>query len=206
MTHPLVDVEVIGDTSSLPTADTGPRSLIWWGTLGFMLLEGSGFVLAAGAYLYIAAQSPQWPPLGDAPPALLVGSLFTVALLASQAPNLWLEKQSREKREAQVRWGALAMTVIGLFLTAIRMFEFAHLNVRWDQDACGSVVWLLLLLHTLHLITDLGDTAVLTLWLFTHQPGDPQYSDVGDNCGYWTFVVVTWLPLYALIYWLPRWI
>lgn len=199
-------VEVIGDTASLPTAQVGPRSLVWWGTLGFMLLEGSGFVLAAGAYLYIAGQGGPWPPPGDAAPALLFGVLFTAALLASEPPNLWLEAQARAKKAAQVRWGALAMTLIGLALVALRMFEFANLNVRWDHDAYGSVVWLLLFLHTTHLITDLGDTAVITLWLFTHEPGDSQYSDVCDNAGYWTFVVVTWLPLYALIYWGPRWL
>jgi heme/copper-type cytochrome/quinol oxidase subunit 3 len=206
MTAAQPEVDVIADTSHLPTAEVGPRSVVWWGTLGFMLLEGTGFVLAAGAYLYIAAQGGPWPPTGDHAPALLYGSIFTLGLLASQAPNLWLETKARKKDAKSVRWGALLMTLVGLALTAARMIEFAHLNVRWDHDAYGSLVWLLMVLHAVHLITDLGDTAVLTLWLFTHEPSDSQFSDVCDNSAYWTFVVVTWLPIYALIYWVPRWL
>ena len=53
-------------------------------------------------------------------------------------------------------------------------------------------------------ITDLGDTAVQAAWLFTHEVGDDQFADVEDNANYWTFVVVTWLPIYALIYWATR--
>jgi cytochrome c oxidase subunit 3 len=199
-------VEIVGDVSGLPRSAVGPAGVVWWGTFGFMLLEGSGFVLAAGAYLYLVGQTPHWPPLGDAKPDLIAGTLFTLAIVASQIPNVWLDKVARRKRQAPTRWGALLMTLIGLALLVIRAWEFVHLNVRWDHDAYGSVVWLLIFLHTTHVITDMGDTAVLTLWLFTHEPGDEQYADVVDNSNYWTFVVLSWLPLYALIYWGPRWL
>lgn len=63
-----------------------------------------------------------------------------------------------------------------------------------------------MILHTTHLLTDLGDTAVQSLWLFTHEIGEEQFSDVHDNADYWTFVVLCWLPVYALVYWAPRWI
>jgi heme/copper-type cytochrome/quinol oxidase subunit 3 len=53
-------------------------------------------------------------------------------------------------------------------------------------------------------VTELGESAVQTVWLFTHQIGDDQFSDVEDNSNYWTFVVVAWLPIYVLIYWAPR--
>jgi cytochrome c oxidase subunit 3 len=199
-------VEIVGDIAALPTYEFGPGGLIWWGTLGFMLLEGAGFVLAAGAYLYIAGQTPQWPPAGDAAPSLWGGTAFTLVALASLIPNFWLEAKARAQSEVAVRWGALLITLIGVVLLAIRAWEFTQLNVRWDHDAYGSLVWLLLFLHATHVLTDLGDTAVLTLWLFTHQPDGRQYVDVKDNAGYWTFVVVSWLPLYALIYWGPRWL
>ena len=87
----------------------------------------------------------------------------------------------------------------------LRGFEFPHLNARWDYDAYGSVVWALMLLHTLHLITDFIDTAMLVVFLFTHPLCDERYSDADDDCVYWTFVVVSWLPIYLLVYWAPRW-
>jgi heme/copper-type cytochrome/quinol oxidase subunit 3 len=51
---------------------------------------------------------------------------------------------------------------VGLLTLAIRAFEFAHLNVGWDQNAYGSILWVILGLHATHLITDVGDTLVLT--------------------------------------------
>ena len=46
---------------------------------------------------------------------------------------------------------------------------------------------------------------MLALWLYTHEIGDDQFADVEDNANYWNFVVVAWLPIYAIVYWVPRW-
>jgi heme/copper-type cytochrome/quinol oxidase subunit 3 len=91
-----------------------------------------------------------------------------------------------------------------LLTLAIRTFEFAHLNVGWDQNAYGSIVWVILGLHATHLITDVGDTLVLTVLMFTRHARPRRFSDVTDNAFYWDFVVLSWLPLYFLINWVPR--
>ena len=41
------------DLRDLPMHGMGSASLTWWGTLGFMLIEGSGFALVIGVYLYL---------------------------------------------------------------------------------------------------------------------------------------------------------
>jgi heme/copper-type cytochrome/quinol oxidase subunit 3 len=203
MTAP-VDIELVGDLSDLPTSASGADHLVWWGNVGFMLIEGTGFALAAAAYLYLMTQSPQWPPAGDQLPDLLWSGVFTVSLALSEIPNLWVLRCARAKNLPGVRWGVLAMTVIAALLLIPRAMEFQHLGVPWYQDGYGSVVWLLLVLHTTHVVTDWGDTAVLAAWLFSHEVGDDQFADVEDNSNYWTFVVLCWVPVYVLIYWLPR--
>ena len=45
---------------------------------------------------------------------------------------------------AAVRIGLVVMSVIGAVLVAMRLYEFSHLNVRWDWNAYGSAVWGLL--------------------------------------------------------------
>lgn len=195
---------IVGDLSELPQSVFSWRSIIWWGVFGFMLIEGTAFVLAGGAYLYLIGVNETWPPQPIAPPDLLWGSVLTLGLVASVAPNLWLEKRSHAHDERAVRMGTLLMVVIGLALTAVRAAEFPHLNVRWDQNAYGSVTWLLIVLHTAHLITDLLDTMVVCVWLFTHEVGPDQFSDAADNCAYWNFVILSWLPIYGLIYLAPR--
>lgn len=198
------EIKIVGSLSDLPTCAEGSRNLVWWGNIGFMVIESTGFALAAAAYLYLMTQAPAWPPRGDALPGLTWSGIFTVLLLVSEIPSLWVLRRARAKDAGGVRWGALVMTLSGLVLLVPRGFEFAHLGVLWHQDAYGSVVWLLLVLHTTHIVTELGECAVQTAWLFTHEIGDNQFADVEDNCNYWTFVVLTWLPLYVLIYWAPR--
>jgi heme/copper-type cytochrome/quinol oxidase subunit 3 len=196
----------VGDLSGLPTSASGPSHLVWWGNIGFMLIEGTGFVLAIGAYLYLISRTASLPPAGDSLPTLGWSGVFTAGLLLSEIPNLWLLRQVHAKRVAQIRIGTALMTVIGLVLAGARWFELQHLNVRWDHDAYGSAVWLLMVLHTTHLLTDLGDTGVIAVWLYTHEVGDDQIADVEDNANYWSFVVVAWIPMYMLLYWAPRWL
>jgi len=46
---------------------------------------------------------------------------------------------------------------------------------------------------------------VLTALMFTrHGYQGRRFSDVDDNAFYWDFVVVSWLPVYFILYWFPR--
>ena len=86
-----------------------------------------------------------------------------------------------------------------------RAFEFPALQCCWDSNAYGSITWTLLGLHTTHLITDLADTLVWLALMFTrHGDNRRRFGDVQDNAMYWNFVVLTWLPIYACLYWVPR--
>jgi cytochrome c oxidase subunit 3 len=190
------------DVSDLPTYGFGARSPIWWGTLGFVALEGMGFALAAGAYLYLAFLNPIWPI--DQPPDLLFGTSLLLLLIVSIWPTIWLDRVAREEDLRKVRIGLVIASVIGILTLVIRGFELTTMNTRWDANAYGSVQWLLLGLHTGHLITDVGDTLVITALMFTRHGRGKRFSDVSDNCFYWYFVVASWVPIYGLIYWGSR--
>lgn len=195
---------IVGDLAHLPDSASGARHLVWWGNIGFMAIEGTAFALAIGAYLYLMSQTASWPPPGTRPPDLMWAAIFTLGLFLSALPNLWVKRKALEKSERGVRIGTLAMALAGAVLLVPRAFEFGHFNVHWSDNAYGSVLWLLMVLHTSHLITDLGDTIVQSVWLYTHEVGDDQFADVEDNANYWSFVVLTWLPVGALVYLAPR--
>ena len=78
---------MVADLSQLPLHGMGSASLTWWGTLGFMLIEGSGFALVLAVYLYLASIASEWP-IGAPPPDLLPGTIITVLLLLSLVPNI----------------------------------------------------------------------------------------------------------------------
>jgi cytochrome c oxidase subunit III len=191
------------DVSALPTYGFGHRSIVWWGTMGIIAIEGTMFALMITTYLYLKGRSPHWPP-GFHPPDLMWGTVNTIVLLASTVPNQ-LTKWAAEKFDvAGVRlWMTIALAFAMAF-NVIRIFEFRSLNVWWDSNAYGSVVWTLLGLHTVHILTDFVDSTVLAVLMFTGPLEESRFVDVSENALYWYFVVGSWLPIYALIYFAPR--
>jgi len=191
------------DAAALPSFAFGHRSLMWWGTIGMIAIEGTVFAMTIAAYLYLWSQATVWP-LGAPPPELAFGTVNVLILLVSMIPN---ECAKRAAERYDLRAVRIALTVCALFgaiLLVIRCFEFAALNVSWDTSAYGSIVWLLLGLHTAHLATDFYDTAVLAVLMFTKRIEGKRYVDVSENAMYWYFVVASWLPIYGFIYWMPR--
>jgi heme/copper-type cytochrome/quinol oxidase subunit 3 len=191
------------DVRRLPTFGFGHRSLMWWSTMGLMLIEGTVFAIGVMTYFYLRSLASSWP-MAAMPPALRWGSLNTIVLLVSLWPNQLAKKAAeRQDRQRARIWLSICVALSIVFLV-IRGFEFATLNVSWYTNAYGSVVWLLLGLHTTHLVTDTVDTAVLAVLLFTGPFEGKRFVDVSENALYWYFVVLSWLPIYVVIYWAPR--
>jgi cytochrome c oxidase subunit III len=195
---------VILDVSKLPEHSPGTASVTWWGTMAFMLIEGAGFALAIVVYLYLMTLADRWPPASP-PPDLAPGTVLTLGLVISVAPNILLARWARNRDLRKVRAGLIVMSVLGAAPLALRALEFPALNTKWDDSAYGSITWVMLGLHTTHILTDLVDTLVLAALMFTrHGSNTRRFGDVEDNCMYWNFVVVTWLPIYFCLYWIPR--
>jgi heme/copper-type cytochrome/quinol oxidase subunit 3 len=190
------------DVARLPTYVYGSRSMMWWGTMGLMLIEGTVFAITIVVYFYLRSHSQTWPV--NPAPDLFWGGLNTLILLASMLPNQ-LAKRAAEREDRQhARWWLLVCLLFALAFLVVRAFEFGALNTRWDSSAYGSIVWMLLALHTTHLITDTIDTAVLAVLMFTGPLEGKRFVDVSENAMYWYFVVGSWLPIYAVIYWGAR--
>jgi heme/copper-type cytochrome/quinol oxidase subunit 3 len=192
------------DVSMLAPGGFGYRSLMWWGTLGLIAIEGTMFALAIGAYFYLRTRNPYWPPQGIAPPDLKWGTLNLFVLLASAVPNELAKKAAAHVDLGLVRLWLVVALLFGVAFNAIRVMEFMTLNVTFSNDAYGSIVWLLLGLHTVHIATDVVDTGVLAALMFVGPVEEQRFVDVEENAVYWYFVVFTFLPIYGVIYWAPR--
>jgi len=105
----------------------------------------------------------------------------------------------------KVRIGMIVADLFAIAFVIVRVFEFQELHISWDSNAYGSATWTLLGLHTIHLVTDLMDSIVLTVLMFTRHGNEARrFVDVSENCFYWYFVVLSWIPIYAVLYWSPR--
>lgn len=191
------------DVSALPSYAFGTRSLFWWATMGVIAIEGTAFVMMLVTYFYLRSIAEMWP-LGVQPPELLWGTVNTVIMIVSVIPNHWAKRAARRHDLAAARIAMVLALAMALAFLVVRVFEFMALNCRWDTNAYGSAVWTLLGLHTTHLVTDFLDSTVLAVLLFKGPLEGKRFVDVFENALYWDFVVLAWLPIYAVIYWAPR--
>ena len=195
------------DLRGLPDVVFGPRDVMWWGTLGFIIIEGFTLVLCAAAYVYLTQNFSTWPPQNTPLPSLGAPSLQVLIMLVSLYPSWWTSKAARRFDLGRVRIGLIACTAFGLAIVGLRAWELlVSLNVRWDANAYGSVQWLVLGLHGSLLLIELAEIGGMALLFWLAPVEEKHMSDVTDLDFYWYFIVLSWLPLYVLCFWLPRWL
>jgi heme/copper-type cytochrome/quinol oxidase subunit 3 len=207
LSEPLTPIETAPqggalDVRGLPSFGFSHSSLMWWGTAGLMAIEGTVFAIAIVMYFYLRSHADSWPTSAPAP-ELAWGTINTVILLISVVPNHFAKRAAERLDRHGVQLWLTICLAFGYAFLIVRGFELAALNVRWDASAYGSVVWLLMLLHTTHLVTDAWDTTVLDVLFFTGPLEGRRYVDVSENALYWYFVVLSWLPIYAVVYLSP---
>jgi len=93
----------------------------------------------------------------------------------------------RDKHKVRLR--LIVCCLLQLALRVVRAFEFTVLNVRWDEGAYGSAVWVLLGFRTVNLVADFADTLVLTAVMYKEPIEGKRYVDIAENSGYWDFIV-----------------
>ncbi len=191
------------DVSRLPAYAFGYRSEVSWGTAGFIAIEAMVFALLIASYLHLRARNPVWPA-GVAPPDLLWGTVNLILLFASAVPNQLAKKAAERLDLPKGRLWMVTCLLFGLAFVAVRVLEFRSLNVAWDTNAYGSIVWALLGFHAVHILTDVGDTAVLAAVMFIGPLEESRFVDVSENAFYWYFVVAAWVPIYVVLYLVPR--
>src|SRR5678815_3106394 len=135
------------DVSGLPSYGFAHRSLMRWGNAGMMTIEGVAFGFMIVIYFYLRDIARVWPDAGS-PPDLLWGTVNLAIILASAVPNYLTQEAALDRSLLRVRLWLYVCSLFGIALSVVRWFEFTALNVRWDDGAYGSVVWVLLGLHS----------------------------------------------------------
>ncbi len=203
MTRPL---RTTLDVSHLPTVAFGNPGMVWWGTVGFIVIEGFSLALCVAAYLYIRRNFPEWPPPRTPVPGLLAPTIGVVLMLVSNIPMRLVSRAARTFDRAAVRMWLLVSSLFGVAFLVVRYFEFAALNTRWDSDAYGSVAWAVVGFHALLILMEVGETiGGLLVFAFSENVEERHFVDATDNAMYWAFVTIVWVPLYVVVYLLPRW-
>src|SRR6267154_797339 len=187
------------DVSGLPSFAFGHRNTTWLANVFYMAIEAMMFALIFATYFYLRTRSTNWPP-GHLAPAVTSGAVNAALFLVSIIPAWWVRKRAPDGDRRAVRNGLLALSLFAVAATGIRVLEFTTLNCRGSEDAYSSTVWVLIGMHSGHLVTELIETLVLLAISFTPQMEGTRLADAAINSDYWYFVVVTGLMVDFLIY------
>ena len=198
-------VRSVQSVERLPTDVFGPGNITWWGALGGEVIEGFVLVLAVFSYFYLRHTNATWPPLHTPLPSLGVPTFNLVLMLLSVIPA-WIAARAAKAHD---RWRCaiwlLIHGLIGVAILFVRYYEFFSLNVRWDANAYGSINWAILFAHGYTVLFDVFDTLGLALLCFVLQPEEKHFVDITENSFFWYFVIITWIPLYLIVFFGPRW-
>ena len=193
------------DVSEYPDIAFGHRDLMWWGTVGFMVIEGFTLALCLVVYLYLWKNFETWPPAGTEVPTLLAPTVQLAVMLAS------LPLMNRMQRAAQrfdlraVRLALAASSALIVAMCVLRALELRALHVRWDTNAYGSAQWLVVGTHGTLLLVEAVEMIGMAAVFWFGATEEKHFSDVADVALYWEFLVLAWLPVYVLCFLGPRW-
>jgi cytochrome c oxidase subunit 3 len=194
---------IVADVADLPTTTFGHRSPMWWGTLGFIVIEGSTLFICVVSYFYIRKNFPTWPPEGVLRPGLTAAAVQAALMAISNVPMLMVDKAARRLDLRAVRAGMLVISLLAMVMCVLRVLELQALNVRWDSNAYGSVAWATVVTHTTLLLLEAVETLVFTAVLFSPSMEQRDFSAASDNAIYWYFMTGVWIPLAAIVYLSP---
>jgi len=200
-------LRAVMDLRGLPDVVFGPRDIMWWGTLGFVIIEGFTLALCAAAYVYVTQNFSTWPPEHTPLPSLVAPTVQVVVMLVSIIPARWTARAAKRYDLGAVRIGLTIATAFAIAIIGLRAWELlVSLNVKWETNAYGSVQWLVLGAHATLLAVELVEIGGMMLIFWFAPVEEKHMSDVADMVFYWYFMVLSWLPLYVLCFWLPRWL
>lgn len=178
---------------------------LWWGIAGAVAIELAVVANLLTSYFYLASHNETWPPEGTGPPALLWASVVVIVLILSAISMWWAGRGSDAANRTQLALGVSASCLLATLALGFRGLQMTELEFRWDDHAYGSIVWVLLGFHFTHVVSAILGTLVVAImaWRGYFTP-ERQLAVVVDTL-YWYFVAGISIPIYFVLFWVPRW-
>ena len=174
-------------------------------TLGVLIFVGSEAMLFAGllsAFLVSRASAPFWPPANQPRLPLAITGLNTGFLVLSGF-TMWTVVRflRRHDKKGAMRWMFATITLGALFL-AIQSSEWAGLisfGLTMTSSLYGGMFYLIVGAHALHLVVAVAVLLFVAtrVWRGRYEV---DFRGVVACSVYWSFVVILWPIIYALVY------
>ncbi len=143
-----------GPAGALPVSTVvngkGQRPPFYDATLLFLVIEAVEFLAFIASYFYLRSTTNDWPPGDMALPNLLLPTLATVFLIASDIPTYLGDQAIKKKNDQRKLFLYLAVTILmELVFLALMAVHLDSLNFLWHDNAYASLYWVLIMTHLL---------------------------------------------------------
>jgi cytochrome c oxidase subunit III len=202
------------DVGGLPASGFDYKSPMWWGNTLLLFIETAMFGILVAIYFTVAMNLHPFPPprvdrmpvLYDPVPDLTLPVIGLIVLLLSLIPGIMLDRAARRRDGGSVKLLVLITLAFNAVAIIIRYYEFDSLHFKWNDNAYGSITWMILGMHLLHLIVMICEDSYLALWTFTKEMDEKHALDLTVMAVYWYWIVAVWVVIFPILYIFPRFV
>jgi heme/copper-type cytochrome/quinol oxidase subunit 3 len=169
----------------------------WWGMSILILTEGMVFAILLASYFFLRAASRTWPLAGIELPELRLAIPFSAVLWGSSLPIFWAEAGLRRGDVTRLRIGLALSFVMGAAFLGYTLHDFQSLTFGWRDNAYGSIFYVIVGLHALHVVIGLAMNLVVQLKASLGRLSGGRHASVEVFALYWHFVDVVWVFVFA---------
>lgn len=190
---------------ALPVTLNGLQSPAYWGMLTLVAIETVVFATLLSSYFYLRLLSDEWPPPGVPNPKLLLPVINTVVLLTSSGMLLWGTRGLSRGDVRRLKIGLGVAIVLEVVFFTIKMLVSTGLPFSWSDHAYGSIFASIDRLHSLHVVIAIVMAVILLILVFRGEFDAEHRLGVQVVNVYWQFVALIWLPVFVVLFLVPRW-
>lgn len=190
----------------LPELLTGTKAPLWWAMIVLVVIETTVFATLISSYFYLRFTTAEWPPADIPEPDLMLPIINTGVLFASSVAVYIASSGIKKGKVERLKWGVGIGILLEIVFFVIKIILSSQIPYGWTDHAYGSIFFTISRLHTGHVLVAILMASVG--WALAMRG----YFDEERRLGiqviniYWQFVAVIWIPVFAVLFLVPRWL
>lgn len=199
----MTDARVV-PKETLPVLLTGAGAPVWWAMIVLVAIETTVFVTLISSYLFLRFTVPAWPPEGIPQPGLVLPLINTGVLLASSIAVFWGASGLKKGELRRLKIGVAIGIVMEVVFFGIKVVLSTGLEYGFTTHAYGSIFSTIDRLHTAHVVVAILMASVAEVLAIRGYFTQHRRLGIEAVNIYWQFVAVIWIPVFVVLFLVPR--
>jgi heme/copper-type cytochrome/quinol oxidase subunit 3 len=173
----------------------------FWGLAVLIATESMLFLALLATYFFLRASAHTWPIGHLEPPKLDARAwLFTAILLGSSIPIFAADAAVQRGRPGPLRVGLALSFLMGAAFLVNTVLDFRDLPFGWTTNAYGSIYYVTVGLHAVHVLVGLMISVVVQIKVWRGLIDAEHHTSVEVFSLYWHFVDVVWIFVFSSLF------